>query len=533
MLYACIARGKAPPLGYAGTVVELSRRHVLTLAAVGVLVAGCAPVSPRPTHRPTPTTTPIGPPNWAALAASIAGVLALPSDPAYSQVKLTENPRWDPAEPLAVLSAASANDVATAISFARKYEVPIALRSGGHSYPGYSAGGAPGTGVAPSLVVDTRPMNSISLDASDSVTIGAGASLADVYDRLGTNGRALAGGSCATVGIAGLTLGGGIGVLVRAYGLTIDSLTELTIVTADAVVRTASPTRNADLFWACRGGGGGHLGVVTSFTFSTVPAPQVTMFSMSWPFSSAAKVIAAWQDWAPSADSRLWATLKLLGGAKYGQTPGMFMSGTWLGAAGQLDAQFAPFFAAAGTPSSFLHGTNSYHDAMMSYAGCLGIPIAECTTGPGGKLTREAFGATSHIAYDTLGTAGIQELIGQVEKAAAVPGVIDAGISMDALGGVVRNVAPTATAFPHRLALASIQYTATFADGVDPAPLDAYVRGFRAAMVPYWGDGAYVNYADPALSDPARSYFAGNVDRLEAVRRKYDPHGFFAQPQDY
>ena len=209
------------------------------------------------------------------------------------------------------------------------------------------------------------------------------------------------------------------------------------------------------------------------------------------------------------------------------------MSGTWIGAPSQLAAQLAPFFANTGTPSSFLHGTNSYHDAMMSYAGCLGIPIAECTTGPGGKLTREAFGATSHIAYETLSAAGIQTLIGEVEKAAAVPGVIDAGISLDALGGAVKNVAPSATAFPHRQALASIQYTATFAAGVDPAPLDAYVRGFRAAMIPYWGDGAYVNYADASLTDPALSYFAGNADRLEAVRKRYDPSGFFTQPQDY
>ena len=104
---------------------------------------------------------------------------------------------------------------------------------------------------------------------------------------------------------------------------------------------------------------------------------------------------------------------------------------------------------------------------------------------------------------------------------------------MDALGGVVRDVAPGATAFPHRAALASIQYTATFPEGTDPAPLDAYVRGFRNAMIPYWGDGAYVNYADASLTDPAKSYFAGNAERLEAVRAKYDPDGVFTQPQDY
>jgi hypothetical protein len=513
--------------------VELSRRHLLVLGAVGLLVAGCAPVSPPHTVTPTPTPTPVGPPDWGGLASRITGALAQPGDASYDTVKLTENPRWDAAQPLAVLSAASAADVAAGLAFATKYRLPIALRSGGHNYPGYSAGGAPGTGIPPSLVIDTRGLNAITIGANNRATIGAGASLADVYNTVGNSGRAIAGGSCATVGIAGLALGGGVGVLVRAYGLTIDSLSEVEIVTADGQTRTANSTTNSDLFWACRGGGGGHLGVVTSLTFDTVVAPQVTMFALSWPFASAAAVITAWQAWAPSADPRLWSTLKLLNGPKYGSNPGLTVSGTWLGAPADLNAQFAPFFAQAGAPTSNLRGTHSYHDAMMLYAGCGTIPIAQCTTAPGGSLTRESFGATSHIAYSPLDSAGVAEVISRVAAVGSVPGVREAGISMDALGGAVAKVAPSATAFPHRAALASVQYTATFPDGTDPVPLDAYVRGFRAAMTPYWGDGAYVNYSDASLTDPAKSYFAGNASRLEAVRAKYDPHHTFTQPQAY
>ena len=509
---------------------ELSRRHLLVLGAVGLVAAGCAPVTPIRTATPTPT--PVGPPDWAVLASELKGSVARPGDSSYNTVKLTENPRWDAAKPLAVVSAASTADVVAALAFATKFRLPLALRSGGHSYPGYSAGGAPGTGIPPSLVIDTRGLNAITF-AGAQVTIGAGASLAEVYDTLGAKGVAIAGGSCATVGIAGLTLGGGVGVLVRAYGLTIDSLTSVEIVTADGTTRTASATENADLFWACRGGGGGHLGIVTALTFTTVAAPTVTMFSLSWPFASAAAVIKAWQAWAPSADPRLWSTLKLLNGPKYGSSPGLFVSGTWLGPAAELNAQFAPFFAAAGAPASNLRGTHTYHDAMMSYAGCATIPIAQCTTAPGGSLVRESFGATSHIANTALSDAGIQEVIDQVSAAKSLPGVREAGISMDALGGAVTKVAPTATAYPHRNALASIQYTATFPDGTDPAPLDAFVRGFRAAMVPYWGDGAYVNYSDASLTDPAASYFGPNAGRLKSVRAKYDPRGVFTQPQAY
>ncbi|HEY5230129.1 MAG TPA: FAD-binding protein [Galbitalea sp.] len=512
--------------------VDLSRRHVLVLGAAGLLAAGCAPVSAPHTPTPKPTRTPIGPPNWSELAAALTGALARPGDASYNTVKLTENPRWDAAQPLAILSAATAADVASGLAFATKYHLPVALRSGGHSYPGYSAGGAPGTGIPPALVVDTRSLNALTFSGGQ-VTIGAGASLAEVYDAVGGRGRAIAGGSCATVGIAGLTLGGGVGVLVRAYGLTIDSLAAVEIVTADGTTRTASSTSNSDLFWACRGGGGGHLGVVTSLTFGTVAAPQVTMFSLSWPFAAAAAVIAAWQAWAPAADDRLWSTLKLLNGPKYGSNPGLFVSGTWLGPATELDAQFAPFFAQAGAPASNLRGTHTYHDAMMRYAGCGTIGVAQCTTAAGGSLVRESFGATSHIANSALDAAGIAEIVSRVVVARNLPGVREAGISMDALGGAVAKVAPAATAFPHRTALASVQYTATFPDGTNPAPLDSYVRGFRAAMTPYWGDGAYVNYSDASLADPAASYFAGNAARLKAIRAKYDPDHVFTQPQAY
>jgi FAD/FMN-containing dehydrogenase len=521
----------------------VSRRHILTLAAVGVVAAGCAPVVPStpsvgptsPARTPTPTATGTAATaaDWAALAAGLAGSLARPGDSSYNGVRITENPRWDAARPVAVLTAARNADVAAGLAFATKHRIPLALRAGGHSYPGYSAGGAPGTGVAPSLVIDARGFKGVQFLAGNEVRVGAGASLARVYAAVGAKGRALAGGSCATVGITGLTLGGGVGVLVRKYGLTCDALREVEIVTADGQVHTANENTDADLFWACRGGGGGHLGVVTSLTFATNPAPAVTMFALSWRFSSAAHVIAAWQSWAPTADRRLWSTLKLLNGPRYVSGPGVFVSGTWLGSHGELASQLAPFLAAAGAPTSNLSGLHSYADAMARYAGCATIPASQCNTGPGGKLTRESFGASTHMAYVKLGSAGIQHIIDHVSAARSLPGVREAGISMDALGGAVADIAPGATAFPHRKALMSVQYTATFPNGTNPAPHDAFVRGFRTAMMPQWGDGAYVNYADASLSNPARSYFAGNAVRLAGVRKQYDPAGVFTQPQSY
>lgn len=505
------------------------------MGAVGLLAAGCAPVHP-PTPAPTRSAdhTLGGFADWDALASALTGTLALPGDESYDTLRVVENPRYDDARPVAVLTAASAEDVAAGIAYATQHAVPLALRSGGHSYTGWSAGGAAGTGMPASLVIDTRGMTEVTVNDDNTVHIQAGASLADVYTALGNAGRAIAAGSCATVGATGLTLGGGVGVLVRAYGLTCDSLTEVEIVTADGKLRTVSEKREPKLFWACQGGGGGHLGVVTALTLSTHPAPQVTSFSLNWPFSVAAAVVKAWQAWAPQADPQLWSTLKLLAGANHPDGPGLYLSGTWIGPKAQLGAQLAPFLAAVGvTPSHSGSSTRSYLDAMMGYAGCADIPLAQCQTGAGGKLTRESSSATSHVPRIPLNSVGIETLIARVVMASAVPGITEGGVSLDALGGGVRTIAPTATAFPHRTALMTVQYTATFPNGLDPAPFDDYVRGFRAALVPQWGDSAYVNYADASLTDPAASYFGVNAARLATVRGEYDPTGLFQQPQGY
>ncbi len=202
-------------------VAHVARRALLAGGLGGALVA-CAPQDARPpADSPAPSVSPSrgspsrgsssGPPtsaDWKRLAAHVDGTLARPGSSTYDTVRLTQNPRYDGARPLAVLSVASAKDVATAFSFAQDHGVRVAIRSGGHSYPGWSAGDG-------ALVVDVRPLDQVSLSGT-TATVGAGASLVQVYDVLGTRGRGIAGGSCPTVGVAGLTQGGGVGVLTRA-----------------------------------------------------------------------------------------------------------------------------------------------------------------------------------------------------------------------------------------------------------------------------------------------------------------------------
>ena len=443
---------------------------------------------------------------WGRLARHVP--LVQPTSPSYGQLRLTPNPRWDGAKPLAIARCATAAQVATTLAFARAHGVPIALRAGGHSYPGWSAG-------ANRLVVDVRPMTGVSWSGT-ALTVGAGLTLAPIVSALAAHGRAVPTGSCPTVGVTGLTQGGGVGVLTRAYGLTCDHLRSAEVVLASGQRVTASADAHPDLFWALRGGGGGHLGVVTSLTFTTVAAPTLVTTYLTWPAARAGDVIPAWFAWIGGADARAWSTLKLLGGAAHPSGMSVAATVTWVGPPAGFDAMLAPILATS--PSGRYDHTRSYLAAMQAYAG---------------SGAREAFAATSHVAYAAPGTAASTI----VAHASAVPGALrEAGISIDALGGHVGSLAPTDTAFVHREALATVQYTGTW-DAAAPHAGQAagiaqsYVSSFRTAMTPSWGEHAYVNYADASLTDPGTAYFGANWPRLQQVRATYDPDGLFTQPQ--
>jgi FAD/FMN-containing dehydrogenase len=504
----------------------LTRRSLLAGGAgIGIagLLAACTDATPRTTQRPTslgtgstrPTAT-SGPRSWSELTAATTGTLLRPGSAGWDSARRLRNPRYDAAEPQGILRVAGLDDVVAGLAFARSTRTPVALRAGGHSYTGWSAGGAAGTDVPPSLVLSTADLNGVRLSPDGtSVTIGPGARLLDVYERLATAGRAIGAGSCATVGIGGLTLGGGLGVLVRSFGLTCDQLTGATLVTAEGRVHQVSQHEEPDLFWACRGGGGGTLGVVTSLTFRTQPAPDVLMFGVSFPWSSAAAVVAAWQRWAPTADRKLWSSLKLLAGSRHPDGPSVTVSGTWTGPKTGADASVDGFIRDTGVrPLGHTAVEAGFGEAMRRYAGA-GARVSEA--------------ATSSIGSRRLVSPEIATLLDQVHRAASVPGLVEGGVALDALGGAVSDLGATDTAFPWRAALWTAQYTATFTDGADAAPFDAYVRGFRAAMRPTWGDGAYANYCDASITDPS-AYFGTNTARLRRIAADADPGGVFAQP---
>src|SRR3984885_8541847 len=202
--------------------------------------------------------------------------------------------------------AASAAAVSTTILWAANNGVGFAVRSGGHSYEGFSQ--------SPDLVIDVRGMKAIKLSGDrKSVTIGAGSSLGSVYDALASSHRAIPAGSCFPVGVAGHSLGGGFGLLGRPFGLACDSVLSMEVVDAAGNILNVSAAENPDLFWALRGGGNGSFGVVTKFNFRTSGVNLVAKFSITWskPAAQAARIVLAWQEWLDSLPSAITCTLHL------------------------------------------------------------------------------------------------------------------------------------------------------------------------------------------------------------------------------
>ena len=445
-----------------------------------------------------------------ALEQRLTGRVLRPGSSGYSSAARVYNPRYDGQPgPAALAQVATTRDVEECVRWATETGTPLRVRAGGHSYGGWSSG--------PGLVIDLRRLSAVTV-SGDRARIGAGALLAHVYGSLAAQGKSLAGGSCPTVGFSGLALGGGIGVLARAYGLTCDAVQGATVVTADGQAREA----DEDLLWALRGGGG-SFGAVTEWEVSVRPAPSVVTFYLGWDLDHGADVLAAWVPWMDGTDRRLWSTYKLLSGRR----SRALVAGTWIGPASALDAQLAGLLKGLPAPSTRSRRTRSYGDAMLFEAGCAGLTTRSCLSQ--GIEKRQPFTATSLVLLGPLG-GGAEEFLTAARRAAEVPGMDEGGLSFDALGGAVADVDPHATAIPWRHAKAVVQVTATWDSGA-PGPYDGYVRSVRHALAGEPGTSAYSNYADPALTDFADEYWGSNLERLTQVKRLVDPTNVFDFPQ--
>lgn len=453
-----------------------------------------------------------GDPRLRALARVVDGPVIGRAAASYDALRVPYDTRFDGVQPLGIVQPLGPGDVSRTILWARRNHVRLAARSGGHSYGGYSTT----TGV----VVDLDRLRRIAVNPrARTVTVGAGARLVDIDAALAAHGLAIPAGSCPTVGIGGLALGGGVGFASRAFGTTSDNVLSLQVVTADGRVRTCSPRANADLYWACRGGGGGNFGIATSFTLRAHPVGPVSYYFAAWPWDEASGAVQAWQGFAPHAPDGLFSLCTL----QTGQGGPLVRSfGQFLGSESELKRLLKPLAAAQITT-----GSAPYLPTQLRWAGCLGRTVAECHLAgqtPEGILHRSTFAAKSDYANASLSPAALRTIEHWIET--AQNGSAGSGaILLDSYGGALNRPKPGATAFVHRNALFSAQYL-TYWNGAGTAAQE-WLRGFHAAMRPYVSGFAYQNYIDPELAGWEHAYYGANYGRLRQVKHAVDPDGFF------
>ena len=498
-----------------------------TLAA---LVAACTRATPTGSSSASPTTPKASATSasatlpWDELAAGLRGRLIGPVNPGYPAARLVYDPRFDDVRPRAIVMAATPDDVARTILFARDHDLVFAARCGGHSYGVYS--------LSDGIVIDVSAMATIrpSTDTG-TVTIGAGAKVIDVAAGLAAVGEVIPVGTCATVGISGLTLGGGQGVVGRRFGLTCDSLRAARVVLADGRIVTCDASKEADLFWALRGAGGGNLGVVTSFTFASYPLDGITAFSMSWPWSDAADVVTAWQTWGPAAPAPLWSSCRLRWIP--GSGPTVSVSGAWSGPPPGLATHLHELASATRTAPSRSTRTMTVLEAARYFAECSGYSIDDCRlTVQGGRLAREGSLAKSDFFDRPVGADVLRAALGLIEGRGAATSLASqtGGVLFDAWGGKIAQLAPDATAFPHRGARFLAQEFVTFHGPMTDAAIQTnrrWLTNLWRALRPAASGAAYVNYIDPELRGWLSAYYADNLARLVDVKRRYDPDDAF------
>ena len=443
-------------------------------------------------------------PGWGALRDSICRRVVLPGSSTYQTVRKSAIANFHGSNPQAVVRCETPEDVSETISFARRHGLARRPRSGGHCFAGRSS--------TEGIVIDVSPMDSVAVSGGVA-RVGAGARLGEVYDTLDEHGLTIPAGCGPTVGISGLTLGGGLGILGRKHGLTSDSLLAAQVVLADGGIVECDEHHEPDLFWALRGAGGGNFGVVTSLAFRTVPAPAATAFHLTWPHAHAAEVTDAWQNWSPAAPDELAASLLLIAPSDPDRPPVVNVFGAMVGTESDTEELLDELVARAG------RRTRVGNLETCILPGDQALPRR---ARPGRRPAGRAPYSKSEFFRRPLPREAVEALVENFSEGRVAGESRE--LDFTPWGGAYNRVPAEATAFAHRDELFLLQHVAV----VDP---DASGRreGGRAALAgavvgdlvrPWGSGGVYPNWPDPDLEDWTRAYHGGNLDRLMAIKEK-------------
>jgi FAD/FMN-containing dehydrogenase len=436
----------------------------------------------------------------------VRGQTIAPDDSDYDDARRVYNAMID-RRPNVIVRAAGVQDVVAAVDYARETGLPIAVRGGSHSVPGFGTGDN-------AVVVDLQRMQRVEVDpARRTARAQGGATWGAFNDATHEHGLATTGGIISTTGVGGLTLGGGIGYLARGYGLSCDNLRAAEVVTADGRVLAATPHENADLFWALRGGGG-NFGVVTAFEYDLHPVAEIYGGPMFFELSDAPDVLRWFRDYIRDAPEQLggfpaWQIappLPFIPEERHGE-PFMAFVACWSGPVSDGEAALRPLRAVA-------------------------KPVAEHV----GPMPYPALNS----AFDGLVPAGLQHywkanfvneltddaIAAHMEHGPQIP-VVNSTVHIYPINGACHRVGEDDTAFAYRDATFATVIAGMWPDPADNDANTAWVRGFYDATAPHSEAGGYVNFMAEDDQGRIRDNYRHNYDRLVDVKRAYDPDNLF------
>jgi FAD/FMN-containing dehydrogenase len=443
--------------------------------------------------------------------ANLRGRVIRPTDPDYEKARRVYNAMID-RKPWCVMRCADVADVIHCINFAKEQRVPLAIRGGGHSVPGFGT-------CDQGIVVDLSGLKGIWVDESKRrVRVEGGCTWGDVDHATHVFGLATPGGIISTTGVGGLATGGGFGYLTRRYGLVCDNLVSAEIVTADGALRRASVTENPDLFWAIRGGSG-NFGVVTSFEFKLHPVSQVYAGPVLYPLEQATQVMKRYRDFMRTAPRELSVFCAFLIVPPGPPFPEPLHGKTMCGLVACYCGNLSQGDSATGQLLKF-------GSPLFSHIGPMPYPVLQ-----------SAFDALvppnlhHYWKADFVNDLTDEAIAVHVKYGAQVP-TVNSAIHIYPLDGAVHDYGPDQTAFAYR----DVRFVHILAAiGPDPTSMDkyrSYIREYYDALHPFSAGGSYVNSLMDEGADRVAGSCRGNYARLSAIKAKYDPGNLFCTNQN-
>ena len=436
----------------------------------------------------------------------VRGDVIAPDDAGFEDARKVHNGMIDK-RPAMIVRIANASDAMTTVNFARDSGLDLSVRGGGHSGPGFGTNDG-------GVVLDFSRMRGVRVDpGAKTARAEGGATWGDFNAATHAYGLATTGGVISTTGIAGLTLGGGIGYLSRGHGLSLDNLISADVVTADGKILVASEAENADLFWAIRGGGGNY-GVCTSLEYALQPVQTVYWGPMFYEVEETEKIFKFYREYIKTAPREMGCfpafqiapPLPFFPEDRHGD---MFVGivACWSGDPAKGERQFKPFHDVAEVKAEMV-GPVPYPAINAAFDGLFPTGIRQYWKGNFVKeLTDGAIAA-------------------HVQHGPNAP-TVSSTMHLYPINGACQDVAADATAFGHRDANFSMVVLAASDDPANDAAHTKWVRDYSAAVAPYSEPGGYVNFMDEDDSGRVRENYGGNFDRLVELKRRYDPDNFF------